>query len=139
MVLNRYTRIALQKFKDFIITKSFKYKFDNLGTNNNLSILSDSAFLSAYNKGITFVGSDLNIPLRVHQAIWSAVYASEIDGDFMELGTGKGFTFAAVMEYISNFHPQIKKQVFLIDTFLPNKPDETTGTQNNEKKSKEKQ
>jgi len=128
---NRISRALISRIKNYIVRHSYKYCFDNLATNNNLEVILSKDFLRAYDRAIAAVGSDLKIPLRVHQAIWCAQYALGIEGDFVEIGTGKGFTFSAIMEYFTkNSLLRVKnKKVYLFDTFLPVKPDFITGKQ----------
>jgi hypothetical protein len=114
-----------------VVRRSYKYCFDNLATNNNLDVLISEDFLCAYDRAIVKVGSDLKIPLRVHQTIWCAQYALGIGGDFVEIGTGEGFTFSAIMEYLTkNSLLNVKnKKVYLFDSFLPVKSDFATRNQ----------
>jgi glycosyltransferase involved in cell wall biosynthesis len=132
LFINTHTRTFYRSIKRFLSERLYKYNFDNLSTDNNLGVLQDERFLKAYNRAVLSTGVDLKIPLRIHQAVWCSQYALDIEGDFLELGTGKGFTFSAVLEYLSNFSSnKIQgKNIFLVDTFLPNKPDTLTGIQN---------
>lgn len=107
--------------------KSYKYNFDNLKTNNNFYFLEDTKFLNTYKNTRAKLDFDPNIPLRVHQAIWCAFNANNIDGDIVELGTGKGFLFYNIM---CNYGDLLKgKKIYLCDTFLSYKTDMLTGKQ----------
>ena len=102
----------------------FKYSFDNLKTNNNLAFIDEIDFFHAYKKAVDLVGKDLEIPLRIHQALWSALNSLKIEGDFVELGCGAGFTFISVLNYLKlKNHDFSQKKVYLFDSFMPVKPD----------------
>ena len=111
------------------IRRKFSFVQDQMASNQNMSALETEAFNKAYLRGVKAAGRDINIKLRTHQAIWCSLSALNVEGDFVELGTGKGFTFSAVMEYLTIFGYQNNKNVFLFDTFLPVKPDRITGKQ----------
>jgi O-methyltransferase len=118
----------MKKIRNFLsIFKKYKYDFDNVKTNNNLYFLEEKKFNESYwdikNK-INFLP---DIPLRVHQAIWCAENASRIDGDIVELGTGKGFLFLNIMSHSEDMLKH--KNIYLCDTFLPYKTDINTGSQ----------
>ena len=131
LINNGISRALIKRVKDYVIGHTYLYCFDNLATNNNLDVIRSAGFLRAYDRAIVAAGMDLKIPLRVHQAIWCAEYAQGIEGDFVEIGTGKGFTFSAIMEFLTERSPlQLrKKNVYLFDSFLPTKPDLVTGKQ----------
>lgn len=110
-----------------LITKKYKYSFDNIKSNNNLYFLNDSKFINIYNDAKSSLNFKPEIPLRVHQALWCANYSKSIDGDIVELGTGKGFLFYNIL---SNQGKQLQsKKIYLCDTFLPYKTNMKTGTQ----------
>lgn len=111
------------------IRRKFAFVQDQMATNQNMSALHEENFNIAYARGIQSTGNDICIRLRTHQAIWCAMIARHIDGDFVELGTGRGFTFSAILKYLDFFGAVQKKRVFLFDTFLPVKPDHESGRQ----------
>lgn len=75
-------------------------------------------FLKAYARAVQAGGWDYNIPYRVHQALWCANLALKVEGDFVELGTGRGFIMSAILETFG----LSGRRVHLFDTFLPNVP-----------------
>ncbi|WP_255105873.1 class I SAM-dependent methyltransferase [Synechococcus sp. Cruz-9H2] len=59
----------------------------------------DLTFQQCYQSSITAAGSDYRIPWRVHQLLWCLNATEHLDGDLVELGTGKGFMMAAAASY----------------------------------------
>ncbi len=53
----------------------------------------------------------------MHQAIWAANHCKFIDGDFVELGTGKGFIMQSVLASLGDWN-KMNKTLWLYDTFL---------------------
>jgi hypothetical protein len=105
----------------------YPFKFDNIATRNNMSFINGRDFERYHSKSIEFSGRDYRFYLRVHQALWCASVTKNVDGDFVELGTGRGYIFAAVCEYLRT--EKINKSVYLFDTFLPYKTSKDTGEQ----------
>jgi hypothetical protein len=125
-----YARVIyLYLYQRFVIMNpiSYRYKFDGLATRANLSFMGNKKFIKYYENSIKTAGRDYRFYLRVHQALWCASIARNYEGDFVELGTGKGFIFAALAEYMSD--NGIKKHVYLIDTYVPYKTDPGNGNQ----------
>jgi len=109
----------------------FNYYFDHMGTDQNMQFIKDPLFISAYSKSISAIGQDLNIKMRVHQAIWASEQGIKLDGTFIELGTGKGFIFISIMSYLSaKYGNNNLPRVYLFDTFLPSIPNPISGSQN---------
>ena len=52
---------------------------------------------------------------RVHQAIWCSLLSKTIEGNIIELGTGKGFIFL-IYNFIGDDLKE--KNIYLCDTFL---------------------
>jgi hypothetical protein len=93
----------------------------------------DPYFKLAYSKSISAVGEDLDVKMRVHQAIWASQHSLRLGGTFVELGTGKGFIFVSVLSYLSSkYGNNAIPRVYLFDTFLPTRPDPVTGSQSRE-------
>ena len=105
----------------------YEYKFDNIATKSNMNFVNELNFVRCHKKSIEYGGRDYCIYLRVHQALWCASVAQKIEGDFVELGTGRGYIFAAVSEALKI--NGIEKAVYLFDTFRPYKTDPVTGAQ----------
>jgi O-methyltransferase len=113
-------------FKIFDI--GYKHKFDNLKTRNNFQFLKDEKFINVIKETKQITNNHrINIPLRVHQAIFCAFNSLNKDGVFVELGTGRGYVFLSILNYLEE---NIKsKEIFLFDTFLPYKTSQIDGTQ----------
>lgn len=61
-------------------------------------------------------GRDYRIPWRAQTLVWAASQAGRLDGEFVELGTGKGFMMACVATYCdSNFKEP--PTIFCFDIF----------------------
>ena len=103
---------------------------ENIISSSNYAFLNSQDFQKYYDLACNTVGRDFNFPFRIHQALWCA--SLSLHGDFVELGTGKGFTAGALAPYCldNNF----KGRIFLCDTFLPYKTNQFTGQQNSESK-----
>jgi len=56
-------------------------------------------FSSCYRAAVELVGRDYRIPWRAQTLLWAASQARHLNGDFVELGTGKGFMMACVATY----------------------------------------
>jgi|LauGreDrversion4_2_1035121.scaffolds.fasta_scaffold00399_17 O-methyltransferase len=117
----------IKKIIKSLITRKFKYSFDNIRSNNNLYFLNDQRFLNVYKQAKFLLNFKPDIPLRVHQAIWCANYSISVEGDIVELGTGKGFLFYNILSHQGE---NLKnKKIYLCDTFLPYKTNMKTGSQ----------
>lgn len=99
-----------------IWSKNAKPAPDWFETPHNKSFILDADFKRGYNLACANIGEDYRIPWRVHQAIWCAHHCLSIEGDFVELGTGKGFIMQSVLGSINNWSAHGKK-LWLYDTF----------------------
>jgi len=104
------------KFANLVLKYSSTPPPDWVTTPHNKSFIDDPLFLNGYNTAVKNIGNDYRIPWRVHQAIWAAHHCLNVKGDFVELGTGKGFIMQAVLASIPNWN-KLDKQVWLYDTF----------------------
>lgn len=123
-IINK-AKVLVNKFRE--LTKKYKYKFDNIQTDNNFYFLEDLFFLDIYRDAKSKLNFGPDIPLRVHQGLWCAFYSKSIAGDIVELGTGKGFLFYNIMSTYYEFLKE--KKVYLCDTFLPFKTNKSNGQQ----------
>lgn len=98
---------------------------DNLSTLNDPVFLLDTRFQSAYDRGVQAVGWDYSIKWRVHVLIWAAETTSRLEGDFVELGTGRGMVMSSVLSYVD--WNDLGKRAWLFDTFTPYNVDKVTG------------
>jgi len=74
---------------------------------------------------------DPGLHWRAHQAIWCARQCLEVEGDFVECGTGRGLMMTAVLQSLPNWS-ETDKRMLLFDTFSPFGIDPTTGRNNKE-------
>jgi len=89
---------------------------DWIRTPHNTSFMSEESFIEGYQTAVNLVGLDYNIPWRIHQAQWAAHSCLNVDGDFIELGTGQGFVMLSVLGSIPNWN-LTGKRLLLYDAF----------------------
>jgi hypothetical protein len=88
---------------------------DGLLTRHAHPFLDDPDFQRAYARAVEAAGWDYNIPWRAHTILWAAAVAAELDGAFVECGTGRGFMASAICEH----QKWSDRPFYLLDTFLP--------------------
>ena len=122
-IIRKINAFIKRRFSSFF----YKHHFDNICTDNNLDVIKEKRFLKAILQAEKDCGISINIPLRVHQAIFFSGVKAKQNMSMVEIGTGKGYTFSAIL----NYHKEKLKnnKIFLIDSFLPTKPDFKTGEQ----------
>jgi hypothetical protein len=98
--------------------RRYPHHYDGMATSHNDGFMRASKFKRAYTRACLASGWDYQIPWRVHQALWAAEVALGIEGDFVELGTGRGFIMSAVLDSISDWS-RLNRQLWLFDTFMP--------------------
>ena len=135
---NRLIRILSEKIVTFLrkciplVSKNTIYPFSSdraLITRYLTTFRKDPNFLDAYAKGIRLLDNDPESYYRIHQAIWATSLAIGNEGDWVELGTGRGFTMSAVLEFHKKNWNESNKRLWLVDTFSPYIIDEETGSQ----------
>ena len=106
----------------------FRYMSDGFATKSRLAFLEDDRFKRSYDRMILASGhpTDPGLHLRIHQALWAASIARNLEGDFVECGTGRGLVFSAVLESLDDW-PSLNKSLWLFDTFSPYHLDPVTG------------
>jgi len=114
--LNYFDKNIIIKIVHKILRLLSKPYPDWVETPHNKSFILEPDFKLGYNLACKNIGEDYRIPWRVHQAIWAANHCLKIEGDFVELGTGKGFVMQSVLGSISNWNDTFKK-LWLYDTF----------------------
>ena len=108
----------------------YPYKQDrSLLTNYLSTFLQNPKFLDAYAKGIELQDQDPKSHNRIHQSIWATSISINCEGDWVEPGTGRGFTMSATLKYHKEEWNQSFKHLWLVDTFSPFPIDPTTGVQ----------
>ncbi len=75
----------------------YPHHFDWMATRHNDGFRHDPRFRKAYDRAVLASGWDYGLPYRVHQVLWCSRQAQKVDGDFVELGTGRGFMMSAVL------------------------------------------
>lgn len=80
------------------------------------SFKNDNNFLSGYKAACDIIGEDYRIEWRAHQVVWGAHHALTIPGDFVEIGTGRGFLMLCVLGSIDNWN-NLQKKLWLYDVF----------------------
>ncbi len=65
----------------------------------------------------------------IHQSTWATSIALKNEGDWVELGTGRGMTMSASLNYHKGKWNQSSKNLWLVDTFSPFEIDPKTGVQ----------
>ena len=127
-------QLSLILTKCFILVSAnttYPYRQDRgLFTNYLSTFLQNPEFLDAYAKGIELQDKDPKSYNRIHQSIWAASIAIKNEGDWVELGSARGFIMSATLKYHKEKWNQCSKNLWLVDTFSPFVIDPTTRTQN---------
>jgi Macrocin-O-methyltransferase (TylF) len=92
------------------------HRADGMATHHNVEFMREQRFQKAYTRAVEASGWDYGIPFRVHQALWCSRQAQKVNGDFVELGTGRGFIMSAVLADFPNWETA-QRSVHLFDTF----------------------
>ena len=130
--LSHQLSLSLKKY--FLLVSAntiYPYREDRgLLTNYLSTFLQNSKFLDAYAKGIELQDQDPKSHNRIHQSIWATSVAIKNEGDWVELGTGKGFVMSATLKYHKEKWNQSSKNLWLVDTFSPFVINSTSRIQN---------
>lgn len=113
LVFRNILRSLLDILGDPFIRRKFFFVQDQMASNQNMNALYEKDFSLAYERGVVAGGKDLRHRLRIHQAIWCAMTAKYVEGDFVELGTGRGVTFSAILKYLEGADSMQTRSVFL--------------------------
>ncbi len=103
--------------------ENYHHRFDGMATRHNDGFRHDPRFRRAYDRAVAASGWDYGIPYRVHQALWCSRQAQKIEGDFVELGTGRGFIMSAVLADFPDWNLG-SRVLHLCDTFEKTLPDD---------------
>jgi hypothetical protein len=111
---------------------NYHHVLDGIATRNNDSFRQDLRFRKAYDRAVLAAGWDYGIPYRVHQVLWCSRQAQKVNGDFVELGTGRGFLMSAVLADFDDWNISTRG-LHLFDSFMSTWVDDqgrqsTTGT-----------
>lgn len=96
--------------------ENYHHRFDGIASRHNDGFRHDPRFRGAYDRAVLAAGWDYGIPYRIHQALWCARQARKVDGDFVELGTGRGFIMSAVLTDYPDWNSD-SRSLHLFDTF----------------------
>lgn len=91
------------------------YAADNLITfSRSVGFLEGKDFRAAMAQH-ALTDQEKSLGWRVHTLLWAAQQALHVEGDFVECGVWKGFSFGVVTHYLN--WPSVSKDLFLYDTF----------------------
>lgn len=107
------------KFREamYLMRRMFRrvHAADNLITfDRSTGFLDDEAFSAAMSAN-SQTAQEQSLSWRVHTLLWAAQQALHNEGDFVECGVWKGFSFGVVTHYLD--WPTISKNLYLYDTF----------------------
>ena len=102
---------------------TYHHRMDGIATRHNDGFRNDPRFRKAYGRAVSASGWDYRVPYRIHQALWCSAQAQKIEGDFVEFGTGRGFTMSAVLADFTDWNAS-SRSLHLFDTFKNTLPDE---------------
>ncbi len=116
------------RFYQFPRRIPFTFDADGMATVAIPSFLRRSNFERAYFRMRVASRSvvDPGLQWRVHQAMWCASNCMNVEGDFVECGTGKGLMMSAVLESLPDWNTSAKR-ILLFDTFSPFGIDPSSG------------
>lgn len=94
------------------------YAEDGMISQHVVDFLSDPKFLQSYTEGAN-TGALLNHPgeirFRAYIACWAAQQASNLIGDFVECGVGKGLLSKTIVEFLD--FKDLERNFYLFDTY----------------------
>lgn len=91
---------------------------DWLTTPHSTTWARDPDFSAAYRYSVVGVGEDYRIPWRIQTLTWAASQTERLRGGIVELGTGRGFSMAAVKTFM-DLRGMPARGVWCFDTFVP--------------------
>jgi|TARA_B110000503_G_scaffold133489_1_gene211080 O-methyltransferase len=105
------------------------YDEDGFVTSHNADFKNDEKFIDAYNKGFNTKSSNgWHLQWRIYNACFFAKRALRYEGVFLELGTNKGMTALAIVNYVD--FKNLNKEFYLVDTFQGLVSDKLTANEN---------
>ncbi|MDH3413165.1 MAG: TylF/MycF family methyltransferase [Gammaproteobacteria bacterium] len=107
-----FLKNAIERFKTMF---SGVYAGDNaILFDRSLGFLEDQRFMSAFTSNVQS-DQEQSLILRLNTLIWAAQQALTIEGDFVECGVFRGFSFAVIADYLE--FGKLDKTLYLYDTF----------------------
>lgn len=124
-------RRELHDITEWDSIRVWRYSTSMLATKHNVSFLDDIRFQEAYDAAVEAAQRDhwnAGLHFRVHQALWCADHGLLTGGNLVELGTGRGMMFSAILSSIPDWSERTNR-VFLFDTFSSSSMNFDTGFQ----------
>jgi len=115
----------LSPYENFVVIPKDAFVADGLVSIHDSTFSNAPSFQHAYARAVKAAGADWDIPWRTHVALWSADACKSVPGDFVELGTGRGWMFSAILSSLD--WVGMTKQLFLFDTFTDMRLDGISG------------
>lgn len=99
------------------ICENYPLQYDEGGllSIHNHEFMDEPQFKAAYDRGVKACGIDNAMRWRAHVALWAALKAKDLPGDFVECGVNRGMLTTVIMTYL-NWN-SLNKRFFLFDTF----------------------
>lgn len=91
---------------------------DWIHTPHSIEWARDPDFAAAYRCSVQSVGEDFRIPWRIQTLTWAVSQTNWLQGEIVELGTGRGFSMAAVRAYMES-RGMRGRGIWCFDAFLP--------------------
>lgn len=114
--------VLVRNLKFYLLPRSIRWKYsaDGLATEAIMSFMDESNFRRSYQRMRIASGAvvDPGLHWRVHQVMWVVHHCFELEGDFVECGTGRGLIMSAGLESLTTWNT-VEKRLFLFDTFQP--------------------
>jgi hypothetical protein len=104
----------------------YHHRMDGIATRNIDLWRERPRFRRAYGRATEASTWDYKIPYRIQQALWCSHQAQKVPGDYVELGTGRGFFMSAILADIPDWNVS-QRQLYLLDTFTPYWVNDTGG------------
>ena len=123
LIAREATRTQFVLSNDANRLEKYHHRLDGIATVHNDGFRNSPRFRKAYDRAILAAGWDYGIPYRVHQALWCSRQAQKVEGDFVEVGTGRGFFMSAILEDFADW-TTAARELHLFDTFLSTLPDD---------------
>ena len=127
----RKNRTELRDITGWDTVRVWRYCTAMFATKHNVSFMDSPRFQVAY-AAATEAGRldhwNAGMHFRIHQALWCADHGIKLGGSLVELGTGRGMTFSAILAASENWE-DLSSQVFLFDTFSSAAMNPETGYQ----------
>jgi hypothetical protein len=123
LLVNGLAKVGIQ-----IVRTRRRYAQDGLVTIHNDHFRHTVLFRAAYRRGLkASAGVDPRFEWRVHVALWAAMAAMRVPGDFVECGVNTGFISSAIMHGL-DWNTR-GRNYYLIDTFTGPPLDQYTDTE----------